>query len=220
MLSGLAKVTQLISSSVEFVNSKKLQHIMFICRNKSNAALIKARLSTGVECMKISYTFSLKQYSYKNNNLGENMPNRYCRILQNKKVISKRHHFQLSLWARNLVFTLQMIVTDHEHLFKCYFSRLRASGPIIKELILLNLFLNFLFLSLVNSISLQMHESSRHNVNIQPQWKRMLHYLDIPDRIQTKQIEQGQMKLTQLRIFRNHGGIAFFSLQDFAKNLL
>lgn len=38
-----------------------------------------------------------------------------------------------------------MIVTDHEHLFKCYFSRLRASGPIIKELILLNLFLNFLF---------------------------------------------------------------------------
>lgn len=144
--------------------------------------------------MIISHTLSLKQGSDKNNNLGENMLYRCCRILRIKQSF-QRHCFQLSLWARNLVFTLQMIVTDHEHLFKCYFSRLRASGPIIKELILLNLFLNFLFLSLVNSISLQMHESSRHNVNIQPQWKRMLHYLDVPDRIQREQIEQGQMKL-------------------------
>lgn len=125
------------------------------------------------------------------------------------KTSLQRYHFWLSLWARNLVFTLQMIVTDHEHLFKCYFSRLRASGPIIKELILLNLFLNFLFPSLFNSISLQRHESSRHNVNIQPQWKRMLHYLDVPDRIQTEQIEQGQMKLAQLHIYSNHNAYCF-----------
>lgn len=89
------------------------------------------------------------------------MLSRCVRFLKMKKSL-QRHHFLLSLWARHLVFTLQMIVTDHEHLFKCYFSRLRASVPIIKELILLNLFLNFLFPSLVNSISLQMHESSRH----------------------------------------------------------
>lgn len=125
------------------------------------------------------------------------------------KIFLQRYHFQLSLWARNLVFALQMIVTDHEHLFKCYSSRLRASGPIIKELILLNLFLNFLFPSLVNSISLQRHESSRHNVNIQPQWKRLLHYLDVPDRIQTEQIEQGQIKPARLHIYSTHDGYCF-----------
>lgn len=128
-----------------------------------------------------------------------------------RKTSLQRPHFQLSLWARNLDFTLQMIVTDHEHLFKCYFSRLRASGPIIKELILLNLFLNFLFLSLVNSISLQMHESSRHNVNIQPQRKRLLHYLDVPDRIQTEQFEQGQIKCVELHFYSNHDGYCFLS---------
>lgn len=117
------------------------------------------------------------------------------RVFRMKKSL-QRHHFQLSLQAGNLVFILQMIVTDHEHLFKCYFSSLRASVPIIKELILLNLFLNFLFPSLANSISLQMHESSRHNVNTQPQWKRMLHYLDVPDTVQTEEREGGQMRLT------------------------
>lgn len=46
MLRGLAKVTQLMSSRVELVNSKKLQHAMHICKNKSNALLIKTRLRT------------------------------------------------------------------------------------------------------------------------------------------------------------------------------
>lgn len=116
--------------------------------------------------------------------------------------------------ARNLVFTLQMRVIDHEQLFKCYFSRLRARGPIIKELILLNLFFKFLFPFLANSISFLMHESSRHNVNIQPQSKRMLHYLDVPGKIQTEQIEQGQMKLTYCLSTANMIVIDFLSEKD------
>lgn len=137
-----------------------------------------------------------------------------------KKKSLQRHHFQLSLQAANLVFTLQMIVTDHEHLFKCYFSRLRASAPIIKELILLNLFLNFLFRSSANSISPQMHESSRHNVNIQPQQKRMLHYLDVLDRIQTEQIRQGRMKLAQVHIYTNHHYYCFLVFVELCKRLV
>lgn len=93
-------------------------------------------------------------------------------------------------WAfgQETAFSLQMMVTEHEHLFKCYLSRLRANVPIIKELILLNLFLNILFSSLVNSISLPLHESSRHNVNIQPQWRRTedVRYARVPDRTQNK----------------------------------
>lgn len=170
--------------------------------------------------MILSRALTLKPGSDKNNNLGEKTCyNDAVGFFRNKKSL-QRHHFQLSLWARNLVFTLQMTVTDHEHLFKCYFSRLRASGPIIKELILLNLFLNFLFPSLVNSISLQMHESSGHNVNIQPQSERMLHYLDVPDRIQTEQFEQGQMKLTQLPIYSNHDGYCFLVFTGYIKDLL